>query len=125
MRAVRDAGRLLRGAVLVLIALGISCAPSVPAIDAPEWLERVIADIEREPVTNPPTMIARYQYRGQTVYYRPPYCCDITSTLYDSTGTFICAPDGGLTGDGDGRCADFYEARRDESIIWRDTRRYP
>lgn len=111
------------GWVLVLsVALGAACASSVPKRDAPDWLERVIARLESEPVANPPALIARYTYKGQTVYYLPPRCCDIPSTVYSATGTVICAADGGMTGAGDGRCPDFYAERKDEKIIWRDTR---
>ena len=66
--------------------------------------------------------VARYEYRGGRVYYVPPRCCDVYGTLYDASGTILCHPDGGFTGDGDGRCPDFFEERRNEKIIWRDRR---
>ena len=105
--------------------LTIGCASPSMEQPVPEWLDQVIASIEAEPVSNPPSLIARYAYRGQTVYYRPPRCCDIASTLYDSTGHVMCGPDGGLTGKGDGRCADFHASRSDETIVWQDRRQAP
>lgn len=90
--------------------------------EVPLWVTEMIRQMEREPVTNPPSYLARYEYAGATVYYVPPHCCDVASSLYDESGTLICGPDGGLTGRGDGRCPDFWAARRNEKIIWRDSR---
>jgi hypothetical protein len=86
------------------------------------WLEELIRQVQTAPVTNPPTVIYEYRYLGQTVYFVPARCCDIWSALYDDKGTLVCHPDGGLTGRGDGRCADFATARTDPRVIWRDTR---
>jgi hypothetical protein len=88
----------------------------------PQWVEQLIAKFQSDPVGNPPQSIWRYQYKGQTVYFVPQQCCDIYSTLYDATGTEICAPDGGLTGQGDGKCPDFFTERTDEKLIWQDPR---
>jgi hypothetical protein len=79
-------------------------------------------DLESQPVANPPAYIARYEYQGQVVYYLPPRCCDIPSTLYDAAGVILCHPDGGLSGIGDGRCPDFIAQRTKEQIVWRDGR---
>ena len=65
-----------------------------------------------------PDFVARYDYNGQTVYYVAPRCCDIWSILYDSSGTVLCAPDGGIAGMGDGRCPDFIAERKNEKILW-------
>ncbi|MCR4340166.1 MAG: hypothetical protein NUW01_09825 [Gemmatimonadaceae bacterium] len=83
----------------------------------------MIAQIEREPVTNPPSSIVRYQYKDETVYYRPSRCCDVFSDLYDFSGVLICHPDGGIAGAGDGRCGDFAATRSAGQIVWADSRR--
>jgi hypothetical protein len=44
------------------------------------------------------------------------------SVVYRSDGAVMCQPDGGLAGNGDGRCPDFFVERRNERIIWRDPR---
>jgi len=88
----------------------------------PEWLATLIRDLENQPVANPPAFIARYDYRGQAVYYLPARCCDIPSNVYSAAGTIICHADGGFSGGGDGRCSDFLTARKNERIIWRDPR---
>jgi hypothetical protein len=75
-----------------------------------------------QPVANPPASITAFTYRDETVYFLPSRCCDIPSVLYDVNGVVLCAPDGGITGQGDGRCQDFMTARRDERLIWVDPR---
>ncbi|MGB3047712.1 DUF6970 domain-containing protein, partial [Dokdonella sp.] len=108
-------------ALLATLATGsAACATRVQAT-AP-WLDQLIARFQAEAVANPPRRILRYRYRGQTVYYVPPSCCDQPGILYDETGTQVCAPDGGISGRGDGRCPDFHEQRSAESLIWSDSR---
>ena len=63
-----------------------------------------------------------YEYQGNIVYYVPPQCCDQFSQLYDSNGKLICAPDGGFSGRGDGKCPDFSRVRKNKVLIWQDTR---
>jgi hypothetical protein len=98
-------------------------APESKPGTRPEWLTALIAKLDSEPVANPPASITRFDYRGQPVYYLPPRCCDVPSTLYDATGAVICSPDGGFSGRGDGRCADFFTERTNERSVWRDTRK--
>jgi hypothetical protein len=79
--------------------------------------------MKADPVTNPPRGVWRYSYQGQTVYYIPPMCCDIPSQLFDSDCNFICNPDGGIAGGGDGKCSDFFTTRTGEQLIWQDDRK--
>ena len=109
-------------AMLLAVALSAACTPVTSVSDAPEWLTALILELETQPVANPPAFIARYEYQGQTVYYLPSRCCDIPSNVYSAAGIIICHADGGLSGVGDGRCADFFSARNDEKIVWRDVR---
>ena len=112
--------------VLTLLALIVGgCRSEMrsqrPA-DEPAWLTKLIREFEQQPVANPPLSVREFQYRGQRVYYVPPQCCDVPSTLYDSTGAVLCSPDGGMTGRGDGKCADFFQAREQERRVWQDPR---
>ena len=88
----------------------------------PEWIISLVATFEKDPVGNPPQSIYQYLYNGEIVYYVPPQCCDQFSTLYDANGKVICAPDGGFTGRGDGKCSDFFQERKNEKLIWKDSR---
>ena len=88
----------------------------------PAWINQLITSFENQPVGNPPQSIWRYEYKGEQVYYIPAQCCDQFSQLYDARGILLCAPDGGFTGKGDGRCPDFFSLRTDETLIWQDPR---
>ena len=113
-------------ACIWMASIGISlawlagCAAS--AESGPEWLHALTAQLGSEPVSNPPQRILRYQYNDSTVFYQPPVCCDRPSVLYDEQGGVLCSPDGGMTGRGDGRCADFHAQKSDETLVWKDQR---
>ena len=106
--------------LIVLGAGAVACSANPPAADS--WIETLIAEFESAPVANPPHRIVRYRYGGALVYYVPPVCCDQPSVLYDERGQVLCRPDGGFSGRGDGRCADFTSQRRDKTLIWSDPR---
>ncbi|MBB5020149.1 hypothetical protein HNQ59_003463 [Chitinivorax tropicus] len=109
----------------LVIALA-SLAGSATATDTPPtWLRDKIRQFETEPVTNPPRQVIKSQYRGKTVYYVPAVCCDRFSELYDSNGQTLCSPDGGIVGDGDGRCPDFKRQSPSNQMIWQDSRDNP
>jgi hypothetical protein len=121
---VKRAAFALVVCVALLLSLGCGHGHSAPTEPTaiPSWLQSLIDQIQREPVTSPPSAMYSYRYRGDTVYYRPSRCCDIRSVLYDANGLVLCEPDGGIGGGGDGRCPDFLAARTDERLIWRDPR---
>jgi hypothetical protein len=106
-------------AFLIIAAAG--CAPSTQ-VENPPWVDELIGKYQNDPVGNPPQSIWSYDYNGQTVYYIPPQCCDQYSQLLNADGEVICAPDGGFTGRGDGRCPDFFSKRTNEKLVWRDSR---
>ncbi len=108
----------------IAFLLAVACSDSMPTQPqgTPEWLQALIARIEAEPVTTPPSAIYSYRYRGDTVYFRISRCCDIRSVLYDANGAILCEPDGGIDGGGDGRCPDFFSTRSEERLVWQDPR---
>ena len=110
--------------ILELVSVGTVPSDEGSQTGITEGISRVIASLEREPVTNPPASLVEYEYEGQRVYYLPPTCCDIFSNLYGGDGAIIGHPDGGITGGGDGRVPDFLEARTNGKLIWRDPRTY-
>jgi hypothetical protein len=97
---------------------------SVPTSGNLAWLIDLIYRQQNEPVANPPAFITRYEYGRQTIYILPSRCCDTFSNLYVPEGNIITHPDGGITGQGDGRVSDFFEIRRNESVVWHDQRAY-
>jgi len=108
--------------LLIVTAALTACGGAGSGSDptpVPTPVANLIHQLQTQPPANPPAYIARYEYRGQVVYYIPPRCCDIFSDLYDGSGQLVCHPDGGVAGDGDGRCPDFLSQRRNETILWR------
>lgn len=97
-------------------------SPTPIPSSAPSWLKNLIAEQEGNPVANPPASLTQCEYKNKIVYYLPPRCCDISSALYNENGNVICSPDGGFTGAGDGKCADFFDTRQQCKIIWKDSR---
>lgn len=111
--------------VVALMATVLFVAGCRDGQTTPAWLEVELKQIAGEPVSNPPTVVFRYRYRGEVVYYRPPRCCDVFGELYDESGETLCFPDGGITGRGDGRCNDFFATRSDCEVVWSDPRAKP
>jgi len=91
----------------------------------PNWLLQMIQEIKTAEVANPPIEIYQYRYKDNIVYYVTSDCCDQYDTLYDYDGKGICAPSGGFTGRGDGKCEDFFSEIDDGVSVWKDTRNYP
>ena len=54
--------------------------------------------------SNSPLEIWSYQYNNQIVYLAMGDCCDQYDQVYTSDCSLLCAPSGGLTGKGDGKC---------------------
>lgn len=98
----------------------VACEKSEPEI--PACLEEKIDDILSEEVWNPPAKLYSYQYEGETVFYFPPRCCDFFGEVFDAECNYICAPDGGITGSGDGDCPDFFQKATNETLLWEDPR---
>ena len=105
---------------VLLAACSPGCTTDADAL--PPWLRAPIEQMESQPPASPPLHVARYDYKGQAVYYVPARCCDIPSDLYDSSGIIVYHPDGGFTGHGDGRCVDFPATAMNKTILWRDQR---
>ncbi len=111
-----------RAPLLIAIAIVIAECSQSTEPEYPDWVNELIITFRSMPVGNPPQSIWRYEYRGEVVYYVPPQCCDQYSVLFDQEGNVICAPDGGFSGRGDGRCPDFFAARTSEKLVWKDPR---
>lgn len=111
--------------ILVLIVFStffLECERIDTPKGTPDCINNEIKEILAGGVWNPPAKIFSYQYKGETVYYFPPRCCDIPSTLFDENCNVMCHPDGGSLGSGDGQCNDFFSSRTDEKLIWEDSR---
>jgi hypothetical protein len=94
-----------------------SCSQSTSNDDNPTWVKAIIEKYENNSNGNRPS-IWRYEYKGITVYFVIAPCCDQANILYDVNGNEICSPSGGYFGNGDGRCPDFVQERKNEKLIW-------
>lgn len=112
------------GIGLSVLVIWAGCEkPQNPLPSTPLCIQQKIKAMQSEPVRNPPASIWQYEYQGQLVYYIPPPCCDFYSQLFDSECNLICAPDGGITGKGDGKCPDFSKLAKNPKLIWEDKRK--
>ena len=106
---------------LVINGMFISCKKDCkPGI--PECIQQRIEEIKKQPKWNPPAEINEYSYNGQTVYLVSADCCDQYDVLLDSKCNKICSPGGGIGGNGDGKCEDFYKKATNKKLIWKDDR---
>jgi len=122
-------GQVVTGGTVTTAPTSANTVDPVPARVAvsdtsarPPWLKERIAAVLAERKRNPITRIFRYQYGGQTVYYISAPCCDQYSNVFDTKGKLVCQPDGGITGKGDGKCADFDKNKTNEQLVWQDPR---
>ncbi len=117
--------------IICLVASG--CCGSKKSVDpnagdaaavvaTPACIKEMIKGFAKAEKENPPRKIYSYTYQGKTVYYVTPPCCDFFSDLYDAECKLIGHPDGGITGKGDGKFADFETAKSNEKLIWEDKR---
>ena len=88
----------------------------------PTCINAKIETIKAQPKWNPPAKVSTYKYQGKTVYYFTSNCCDQYNMVYDSVCNYICAPSGGLSGQGDGKCIDFNSKAKFIQVVWEDTR---
>jgi hypothetical protein len=91
-------------------------------LNNPNWVDEMIATKMNQSVTNPPSSIIKYNYNGQIVYYVSSDCCDQYNKVFDLQGQYLCAPSGGITGNGDGKCNDFNENAIKVEVVWQDSR---
>ena len=97
---------LLRIAGLAATLLVSACSSvDKPAAPEPEFVvhENLLA-AGRVDAKALARMTAHVGPDGQIVYLHMAPCCDQFNKAYDADGRYLCAPSGGFTGQGDGRC---------------------
>src|SRR6188474_1147564 len=108
-------------AILLMNFVYLSCNKnSLPG--CPTCINQRIEEIKKQPKWNPAAEIHEYLYNGQQVFLISADCCDQYMTLVDKNCNYICAPSGGITGKGDGKCPDFYEKAQHIRLVWKDPR---
>lgn len=113
--------RLVKVLLLLSLLSAFQCTEKED-VACPNFVEAKIAELSAKPLQNPAARITAYQYRGQVVYYLVSGCCDQYNMVYDACGRVLCAPDGGISGRGDGQCPDFFAKATNSVEVWRDPR---
>ena len=110
-------------AAAACLAVAACAAPASASTAAYDAAGRIIAKkLRAGPPQNPPRTIKRHVIDGKTFYYVRAPCCDQFNDLYDARGQRLCSPDGGITGRGDGRCAEIRIDPREGDVVWQDAR---
>ena len=84
----------------------------------PKCMVSKIESMKSNPQVNPPKSVTQYFYKGATVFYITAGCCDQYNHVYSKECVYLGAPDGGITGKGDGKLPDFYANATDKKVIW-------
>ena len=106
---------------IAITSIFMGCKDSDLDIDAPICIENKIEEIIDNEASNPPTQVWKWEVDNQIYYYITSDCCDQFNYLYTENCDILCAPDGGITGNGDGNCPDFTSALK-KTLIWEDKR---
>lgn len=85
----------------------------------PACVKRIIADAKEQGLPDAPVQIDEYRYKEKRVFLFTAPCCDHYNTLYDENCNPICAPSGGITGAGDGKCTDFASTATFVRTLWK------
>jgi hypothetical protein len=91
----------------------------VDSTTLPVCLQQLIDNAKKEDPPNLPEQVDVYLYKGNKVYLVTAPCCDFFNLVYDDSCKTICAPSGGITGRGDGRCPDFDSVAKLVKQIWK------
>jgi len=110
-----------RGYIILGLCLVHNLAVGAGQTQSP-WVALKITELAAAPVSNPPAAIIQKTWGDAIYYYIPPKCCDQFSALFDHTGQFVCSPDGGFAGVGDGQCPTFVQKLGAGTVLWEDPR---
>lgn len=92
-------------------------------VSIPACVQARIDEIKKQPKWNPPAQVEEYLYNGKTVFLFSADCCDQYSEAVDEKCNHVCAPSGGITGNGDRKCLDFSEKAKLVRVVWKDERK--
>jgi hypothetical protein len=111
-------------AKIFAVILFISCSSTKQQTkdEVPSCINTMIQAFKSEQKQNPPRSITQFNYKGRQVYYVTSPCCDQFNSVVDSTCNVLGAPDGGITGKGDGKIPDFHQTATRVRVVWQDER---
>lgn len=112
-------------AIGLLISCGnaknsVSTSPEGKGQDSvPACVRKTLGELAKQEPPMLPLEVNEYVYNGKRTYLFTADCCDHYNVLYDENCKMICAPSGGFTGKGDGKCADFDKTAKLVRMVWR------
>ena len=108
--------------IIGVVFLFISCAANKNQgiSGMPPCLVTKMDSIKSHPELNQPTAITQYTYKGIAVFYITAGCCDQFNPVYNSDCDYMGAPDGGITGKGDGKIIDFFANATNKKVVWKN-----
>lgn len=120
------------GALVIFIFCGFLCShcgtkdSSRPVPGEPDWLNEYVeqAFLDQSPPVSHRATVTKGNYKGQVVYETESAydVSEVIAIVFLQSGERLCSPIGGVTGNGDGKCADFYSIVTDRQVIWKDPR---
>ena len=108
--------------LFIVVLLQSQTCKKTNVIKIPACIQSRIEAIQQQPKFNPPATVYRYLYLEKYVYLFTSNCCDQYNYVYDKDCNVVCAPSGGITGKGDGRCSNFDQMATEQTLIWKDER---
>ena len=106
--------------IIILLAIPfLSASECSPKKGTPACVQNIIDEGLKHTPPDGPTQVDEYEYQGKRVFLFTMPCCDQYNSLYDLNCNVICAPSGGITGKGDGKCPDFQTNAKHIAVIWK------
>ena len=101
----------------------VTSAESANTDKIPVCIQAKIDSIKKLPKFNPPAEVTEYSYNEKRVFLFTSDCCDFFNSVYDENCQYVCAPTGGITGQGDLKCRDFAKNSNLVKVVWKDNRK--
>ncbi len=113
----------LSAIAVLLLLCGWQCSKERHG-EWPACIGQKIMALKRQPKANPRATVWEYRdtTNNKSYYLFSAACCDQYAKLYDASCQYICAPSGGITGQGDGKCSTLKQALVPVRLVWKDER---
>ena len=103
---------------LALLVFAVACDPTLPSGGGTVDPTAGLPCAENFEDRDLPVQVDKYLWNGIEVHAFDFGCCDLWLEVYDDQCIFACAPEGGLTGQGDGVCPSFFDEATHLGTVW-------
>lgn len=108
--------------IVVLLSVAYKKCNEPAKASIPACVQSKIDSITANKPGNPAAEVHEYYFRGKRTFLFNAPCCDQYHVLYDESCGYVCAPSGGLTGQGDRKCNEFDTEAKYVRLVWKDER---